>query len=80
MAGLIASSVAGLDRAIEAGARLARRAGARLAGRPLTTVIELDWRLGDEVMSLPAFEAYKRAHPGERLIARLRHPELLEGG
>jgi ADP-heptose:LPS heptosyltransferase len=67
-----------LDRGIESAVFLLRRGWCRLRSEPLTTVVELEWRLGDEVMALPSFEALARVGPRQRLVARVRHPELLQ--
>lgn len=48
-------------------------------GHPRTLLIELRWRLGDEVMALPIYEALARRYPGTRIAVLCHYPELLDG-
>jgi len=48
-------------------------------GRPRQVVVEVKWRLGDEVMALPIYGALRAAYPGCRLTALCNYPELLAG-
>ena len=42
-------------------------------------MVEVKWRLGDEVMALPIYGALRAACPGCRLTVLRNYPELLEG-
>jgi len=48
-------------------------------GRPRHVVVEVKWRLGDEVMALPIYEALRDEHRDCRLTALCNYPDLLEG-
>ncbi|NIA13157.1 MAG: hypothetical protein GWP08_03680 [Nitrospiraceae bacterium] len=48
------------------------------SGRPHNILVELRWRLGDEVMAIPIYEALCRAHPGCRVHVLCAYPELLD--
>ena len=45
----------------------------------MTVIVKMEWRLGDEVMALPVLAAFRRDHPRDRIIARLRYPDLVVG-
>jgi ADP-heptose:LPS heptosyltransferase len=47
-------------------------------GLPRDILVEIRWRLGDEIMAIPIYEALHRAHPGTRIYVLCNHPELLE--
>ncbi len=47
-------------------------------GRKRHILVELRWRLGDEVMALPIYEALKRVYPDSALTVWCNYPELLE--
>jgi ADP-heptose:LPS heptosyltransferase len=66
--------------------RLARRAGRairwpirRALGLPRRILVETRWRLGDEIMAIPIYEALHNRHPGCEVFALCRFPEILEG-
>lgn len=44
-----------------------------------TVLIETKWRLGDEIMTIPIFEALKQQCGNIRIQVLCNHPELLEG-
>lgn len=73
------------DRLTPLGRRIARvrRAAAwalkGLVGKPRTVLVEIRWRLGDEIMALPMYAAIKQQWPGVRLVAHVTHAELLAG-
>jgi ADP-heptose:LPS heptosyltransferase len=50
-----------------------------MLGRPRRILVEIRWRLGDEIMALPIYEALRRRYPEARLTVWASHPELLEG-
>jgi ADP-heptose:LPS heptosyltransferase len=50
-----------------------------LLGRPRTLLVELRWRLGDEIMALPFFESLRTQHPGIAVDVLTNYPELFEG-
>jgi len=68
-----------LERRVAAIDRHLRRRAKRRRGEALTLLVQLDWRLGDEVMALPVYEALRRAHAGDHIAVRVRHPALLAG-
>ncbi len=47
--------------------------------RPRTVLVELRWRLGDEIMALPVLDALARDHPGVGIHVLTNFPELYEG-
>ena len=48
-------------------------------GKPRTVLVEINWRLGDEIMALPVYEAIKNTWPDARLVVHCTHAGLLEG-
>ncbi len=48
-------------------------------GRQRHMLAEIRWRLGDEVMALPLYEAIKARYPGVRLTVWCNYPDLLTG-
>lgn len=46
-------------------------------GRPATVLVEIRWRLGDEVMALPVYEALRAAYPRCRIEVLCNYPDLL---
>lgn len=62
-------------RAIGRATRYALRTA---AGAPRRVAVELRWRLGDEIMALPIFDALRAQRPADHLIALFNYPELLE--
>ena len=60
--------------------RLVRRVRWRVkgtVGRRRRLLVEICWRLGDEVMALPVYEALKRQYPDVILGVRCHYPDLL---
>lgn len=51
----------------------------RTLGQPASVLVELRWRLGDEIMAIPIYEAIKARHPRAHLSVWCTYPELLEG-
>lgn len=47
-------------------------------GRPRTVLVELNWRLGDEIMALPVLEALHATFPKDMLAVLTQYPELYE--
>jgi ADP-heptose:LPS heptosyltransferase len=47
-----------------------------LAGKPRVLLVELRWRLGDEIMALPVIESLRRAHPRDHLAVLTNYPDL----
>ena len=60
------------ERALIAVSRWWSRSWKRWRGVPVTVIVKMEWRLGDEVMALPVLAALRRDHPLDRIIARLR--------
>lgn len=52
--------------------------GKKLLGKPRTILIELKWRLGDEIMALPVIEALWIQDPGVKIEVLTNYPELFE--
>lgn len=51
----------------------------QLTGAECNILAEVRWRLGDEVMALPIYEAIKTTWPKSRLSVLCNHPDLLPG-
>lgn len=47
-------------------------------GLPRTILVETRWRLGDEIMALPIYEALKNRYPECRVEVLCSYPDLLE--
>ncbi len=63
-------------------ARLVRPLRWRLksaVGKRRVILVELRWRLGDEIMALPIFEALRDRYPGARVAVWTNYPALFEG-
>jgi len=61
--------------------RLTRALRWRLRGvtrRPRAILVEVRWRLGDEIMALPVYEALKEAYPASQLAVLCNYPEVLD--
>lgn len=41
-------------------------------------LVEINWRLGDEIMALPIYEALKKRHPSAQVEVLCNYPELLD--
>ncbi len=50
----------------------------RLLGLPRALLIELRWRLGDEIMALPVFESLRAGYPSDHVAVLTNFPELFE--
>jgi len=51
----------------------------RILGKRTRILVEIQWRLGDEIMAIPIYESIKRAWPDSDLSVACTYPELLEG-
>lgn len=51
----------------------------RVAGLPRGILVELRWRLGDEIMALPVFESLRAKYPSDHIAVLTNFPELFEG-
>lgn len=60
-------------------ARRLRWAVKGLLGQPRIILVELRWRLGDEIMALPVIEALHHRYPKDRLNVWTHHPDLFAG-
>lgn len=58
--------------------RAARWCGKSLAGVSRTILVELRWRLGDEIMALPVFESLRAKYPTDRIVVLSNYPDLFE--
>ncbi|MBI5093911.1 MAG: glycosyltransferase family 9 protein [Candidatus Hydrogenedentes bacterium] len=59
-------------------ARAVRRMSARALGRPIDILVEIRWRLGDEIMALPVYEAIHERYAPCRVHVWCNYPEILE--
>lgn len=50
-----------------------------LAGQKVFIQVDLNWNIGDEILTLPVFEALKKKFPHSQIDVETRHPELLMG-
>lgn len=50
-----------------------------LLGLPRTILVEICWRLGDEIMAIPVYGGLRKAYPDCRIAVSCNFPELLEG-
>ncbi|HPO15442.1 MAG TPA: glycosyltransferase family 9 protein [Candidatus Hydrogenedentes bacterium] len=50
----------------------------RMVGAPRTILVELRWRLGDEIMALPVFESLRAKYPSDYISVLTNFPELFE--
>lgn len=50
-----------------------------LRGRPRRILLEIAWRLGDEVMALPIYSALKQRFPDAHLTVWCTYPDVLDG-
>lgn len=50
----------------------------RFVGAPRRILVELRWRLGDEIMALPVFESLRAKYPSDRIAVLSNYPELFE--
>lgn len=48
-----------------------------MLGRPRSLLVEIRWRLGDEVMAIPVYEALKQRYPSSHLTVLCNYPGLL---
>lgn len=50
-----------------------------ISGRPRTILVEMRWRLGDEIMALPVIDALGAAYPKDQVYVLTNYPDLFEG-
>lgn len=50
-----------------------------VAGKPRRILVEIRWRLGDEIMALPIYEALQQGSPHDAISVWCTHPDLLIG-
>lgn len=67
-----------LGRQLSRAVRRARWQLKGAAGVPRSILVELRWRLGDEIMALPIFEALRLKYPVARIEVLTNYPELFE--
>lgn len=41
--------------------------------------VRIQWKIGDEVIAIPVYEALKKKYPDSQIEAEVRYPELLKG-
>lgn len=51
----------------------------RVLGLRRVILVELRWRLGDEIMAIPIYEALRTRHRNSFIAVLCNHPDLLEG-
>jgi len=49
----------------------------RPLGLKIKIKVHVNWNIGDEIMTIPAYEALKKKYPHSEIDAQVRHPELL---
>lgn len=49
-----------------------------ILGAPRTMLVETRWRLGDEIMMLPVFDAMRHKYPAAHIAVLTNYPELYE--
>ncbi len=49
-----------------------------LLGVPREILVEMNWRLGDEIMALPVYDALKQQFPSDMLSVLTNYPDLFE--
>lgn len=57
--------------------RAARWHWKRIARRPPALVVEVRWRLGDEILTIPVYEGLKRRYPNGYLTVWCNYPDLI---
>lgn len=58
--------------------RAVRWRAKKFLGSPRRLLVEINWRLGDEIMALPVFEALQARYPGVAIDVLSNYPELFE--
>lgn len=64
-------------RLVAAAVHGARWAAKRALRRPARILVDLRWRLGDEIMAIPIYEGIKRRFPFCHLTVWCNHPDVL---
>lgn len=67
----------GIATRAQAAVRQARWIARRALRKPPRILVEIRWRLGDEVMAIPIYEGIKRRYPFCHLTVWCNYPELL---
>ncbi len=68
-----------MERRVRRTARSIRWYGKGLSGASRNILVELGWRLGDEIMAIPIYEALNQRYRNDRVSVLCSFPELLEG-
>ncbi len=66
------------ERAVRRFARELRWRVKGFLGIQRTILVEMRWRLGDEIMALPVYDALAKRYPRDRLHVLTNYPELFE--
>lgn len=59
--------------------RAVRWSWKRIARRPPALLVEVRWRLGDEILAIPVYEGLKRRYPNSHLSVWCSYPDLIRG-
>lgn len=68
-----------VSRRVRRASRYCRYLAKSSLGLGPRVLVEMKWRLGDEIMALPIYEAIKARYPAAHLEVLCNYPELLEG-
>ena len=66
-----------IERWVQRLRRFVRWRTRRGLGKPVGILVEIRWRLGDEIMALPIYEGLKTFYPHSRLTVWCNYPDLL---
>jgi len=67
-----------VTRRIRRAIRVVRWYAKGIAGRPRTVLVELNWRLGDEIMAMPVVASLHKRFPKDQLAVLSNYPDLFE--
>ncbi len=68
-----------LARRVRRAGHVVRRVAKNSLGLRPSILVEIKWRLGDEIMALPIYEALRSRWPSSRIEVLCNYPELLDG-
>ncbi len=68
-----------IGRRVRRAGHIVRRVAKTSLGLKPSILVEIKWRLGDEVMALPIYEALRARWPHGRIDVLCNYPELLDG-
>lgn len=68
-----------IGRRMRRAGHLVRRVAKSSLGLKPSILVEINWRLGDEIMALPIYQALRARWPHGRIDVLCNYPELLDG-